>query len=334
MLPEGEGMKYLPEYLRKIWKVPALFAVCAGIMAAVLELYALPAEAVLYGAVLCSVAGLASFFYGYVRYRRKRRNLTLLKEAFPVSEFHFPRPGDKVEELYQGMLLELDSLKKEAMGEKSRFYRDLTDYYTMWVHQIKTPIAAMRLILQERDDFEGLQELFKIEQYVEMVLGYLRTEDISSDMHFNEYSLDEIIRDQIHKFAGVFVRKKLALEYEETDALVLTDAKWLGFVIGQVLSNSLKYTKTGRISIFYRKESCTLVMEDTGIGVAPEDLPRVFERGFTGYNGREEGTSTGIGLYLSAKIMGKLGHKISMESQPGKGTRVLLELGREQLNPI
>ncbi len=327
-------MRYLLEYVRKIWKVPALMAVCVLIMAAVLNLYELPAEPVIYGAVLCGAAGLASFFYGFIRYRKARISLDLLKKNLPEDEMRFPAAGDKKEALYQEMLLEMNRLRKVSLGKKELFYRDLTDYYTMWVHQIKTPIAAMRLILQERDEQEGLQELFKIEQYVEMVLGYLRTEDISSDMRFDECPLDGIIRGQIHKFAGVFVRKKLALEYEGTDACVLTDGKWLGFVIGQILSNSLKYTRTGGISISYRKESCTLVIEDTGIGVRPEDLPRVFERGFTGYNGRGEGASTGIGLYLSARIMGKLGHKISMESQPGRGTKVLLELKREYVEPI
>lgn len=327
-------MKYLLEYVRKIWKVPALYGVFALIMALVLKLYGFPAEPVLYGAVLCSVAGAASFLYGFVRYKRKRENLWRLRRAVPGEEFRFPKAGDQTEELYQETILELDRLRREARGEKQKFYRELTDYYTMWVHQIKTPIAAMRMLLQEEGNQEGLSELFKIEQYVEMVMGYLRTEDISSDMRFDNCELDGIIREQIHKFAGVFVRKRLALEYERTDAVVLTDGKWLGFVIGQLLSNSLKYTKKGKISISYRKESETLSVEDTGIGVMPEDLPRVFERGFTGYNGRGESASTGIGLYLCAKIMRKLGHQISMESEPGKGTRVLLGLGREDLDPI
>lgn len=205
----------------------------------------------------------------------------------------------------------------------------------MWVHQIKTPIAASRLLLQEEELNPGeiQNELFKIEQYVEMVLGYLRTQDLSSDLCLEEVNLDEIIKDQIHKFARIFVGKKLSLDYEGVEETVLTDKKWLGFVIGQILSNALKYTKKGKISIYMSKaRSHTLVIEDTGIGIRQEDLPRVFEKGFTGYNGREEGRSTGIGLYLSGKIMKKLDHGIRIESELGKGTRVFLELGRKKMD--
>ena len=179
----------------------------------------------------------------------------------------------------------------------------MTDFYTLWVHQIKTPIAAARLLLQEEKPRpqEIQNELFKVEQYVEMVLGYLRTEDMASDIRFEEMDMDSLIREQI--------------------------------VLGQILSNALKYTKKGKISIYMSKSRPhTLVIEDTGIGIRAEDLPRVFEKGFTGYNGREENRSTGIGLYLCGKIMKRLDHGIRIESELGKGTKVFLELGRKKMN--
>ena len=202
----------------------------------------------------------------------------------------------------------------------------MTDYYTMWAHQIKTPIFALRLLLQEspEENKEKLSELFKIEQYVEMVLGYLRTEDMSSDLKLSRCSLDRIIRDQIHKYAGIFVSKKLTLTYESISQDVLTDEKWLGFVIGQILSNALKYTRTGG--------NLTLVIEDTGIGIRAEDIPRIFEKGYTGVNGRDDNRATGIGLYLSNKIMRKLGHRLYITSMEGKGTKVFLEFSVEDLN--
>ena len=138
---------------------------------------------------------------------------------------------------------------------------------------------------------------------------------------------------QIHKFARIFIGKKLSLEYQEVSETVLTDEKWLGFVLGQILSNALKYTKKGKISIYMSKSRPhTLVIEDTGIGIRAEDLPRVFEKGFTGYNGREENRSTGIGLYLCGKIMKRLDHGIRIESELGKGTKVFLELGRKKMD--
>lgn len=328
-------MKSWIEYWKKIWKLPVLAAFCAVLMAAVFSLYNLPVEPVLYGAILCFIAGLASFFYGHGCYVKKKKNLEYVKENLMINLDALPPPEDELELLFQNMLKELNSQRMKAESGKQKFYAEITDYYTMWVHQIKTPIAAIRLLLQEEGERNkaALSELFKVEQYVEMVLGYLRTEDMSTDIKFREVPLDSVIRDQIHKYARIFIGKKLALEYNGVDEMVLTDSKWLGFVIGQLLSNALKYTRCGKISI-YMSESRphTLVIEDTGIGISQEDVPRVFEKGFTGNNGREESRSTGIGLYLSAKIMKKLGHGISIESKQNEGTKVYLALGRKRLN--
>ena len=126
------------------------------------------------------------------------------------------------------------------------------------------------------------------------------------------------------------IQKKLKLEYEETDIKVLTDEKWLSFVIEQVLSNSLKYTSNGYVRI-YLKDPATLCIEDSGIGIAPEDLPRVFENGYTGYNGRTDMKASGIGLYLCRRICNNLGHSISAESAVGKGTAVYINLARRDL---
>lgn len=338
-------MKDWTEYLYRLRRVLLLGAVCIGAMCAVFFLYELPLEPILYGTALCLLAGIAALFLGYRRYRAEKEKLSYIKESFPLNLSAFSQPEDGVEADYQELIKMLDEERQKLENNQSLFFTQLTDYYTMWVHQIKTPIASARLLLtcppdekkdgsnrEEANNREVLAELFKIEEYVDMVLGYLRTEDISSDMNFVKCPLDGIIREQIHRFARIFIGKKLTLAYEGVDEAVLTDAKWLGFVIGQVLSNALKYTREGGISIYMAEnQPQTLVIEDTGIGVRKEDLPRVFEKGFTGCNGRGGERSTGIGLYLCAKIMKKLGHGISMESQPGKGTKVYLSLGREEM---
>ena len=235
---------------------------------------------------------------------------------------------------------------RERKSEESRHWEELQekqDFFALWAHQIKTPIFALRLLLQEEPERnrESLAQLFRIEQYVEMVLGYLRTEDMSADLKLARCSLDRIIREQIHKYAGIFVAKKLSLSYEGTDATVLTDEKWLGFVIGQILSNALKYTRTGGIEIWLEDERgnrtsntapAILVIADTGIGIQSEDLPRIFEKGYTGVNGREDNRATGIGLYLSRKILKKLGHEITVDSQVDKGTEVRLSLWKKELD--
>lgn len=320
---------YAGKIRRVLLLIPALLLI-AGV---VLFLYDLPVEPVLYGAVLWCVAGLASFCYGHRRYRKRQESLEHICRNLPYELDALPEPEDTCEARYQEMLQRLNGMRQQTENERQQFYREMTDYYTLWVHQIKTPISALRLLLEEEEIQAGAcrDELFQIEQYVEMVLGYLRTEDISSDMNFSACRLDAVIREQIYKYARIFVGKKLSLRYEGVEETVLTDPKWLGFVISLILSNSLKYTKAGGISIYMAEEyPHTLVIEDTGIGIPGEDLPRVFEKGFTGSNGRTGKPSTGIGLYLAKKILKKLNHGIFIRSAPGEGTRVYLHLGREK----
>ena len=328
-------MKYLREYVSRVKKYGLAFFLCSFTAGCVAFLYDIPAEPVIYGGILCTLIMLLFFWDGYCKYARRREMLQQILNNSFLEEKMFPEPFDETEKLYQEIVKNFNSLRMKAEGGKRRFYEELTDYYTMWVHQIKTPISALRLLLQENkeENKAALSELFKIEQYVEMVLGYLRTEDISADMSFQEYELDRLIKEQIHKYARIFVGKKLTLHYEGVEECVLTDGKWLGFVIGQIFSNALKYTKQGGISVYMSPDRAhTLVIEDTGMGIRQEDLPRVFEKGFTGHNGREDNRSTGIGLYLCVKIMKKLNHEITIESTPGKGTRVYLFLGRKALD--
>ena len=210
---------------------------------------------------------------------------------------------------------------ERAALEHRRREADMRNYYTMWVHQIKTPISALRLLIQSGARSAELQnEIFRIEQYVEMALNYQRLFCGSSDLVITRRSLDSAVRTSIRKYSKQFIMKRLKLEYEPGDITVLTDEKWLCFVIEQVLSNSLKYTSAGEIKIC--TVGRTLMISDTGIGIAAEDLPRIFDCGYTGYNGREEKRSSGIGLYLCSEVCRRLGHGISITSEVGKGTCV------------
>ncbi|MEG0662810.1 MAG: ATP-binding protein, partial [Anaerovoracaceae bacterium] len=207
-------------------------------------------------------------------------------------------------------------------------YKEMVEYYTLWAHQIKTPISALYLMIEREgreQDRPLAQQLFFVEQYVEMALHYLRSDSISADLDLAEYSIDKIIREVIKKHSRQFIYKKIQLNFQDSGELVLTDEKWLAFVLEQLISNSLKYTKEGSISI-YMEENKTLVIEDTGIGIREEDLPRICEKGFTGFNGRMDKKSTGIGLYLCKKILTKLSHTIEFESVSCKGTKVKIGL--------
>lgn len=319
-------------YFRKHWQGPVLFLLCALICAVVFGLYGLPLESALYAAALCLVPCAIWLVVDVVSYTRRVRELRELMHSVRVSIERLPEPRDGVERAYDALLRELWDEKSRLDNEYSAARREAEDYYAMWAHQIKTPIAAMRLLLQqgaEPDRAALSAELFRIEQYVEMVLSYQRLGSDTVDLVLRRCGLDAVVRGCVRKFAGLFIMKKLPLELEETGLEVLTDEKWLAFVIEQLLSNALKYTREGGIRIY--AEGRGLVIEDTGTGIAPEDLPRLGERGFTGYNGREERGSTGLGLYLCRRVCEKLGHSLRFESELGRGTRAVIGFPDRQL---
>lgn len=326
-------MKLLLSYLRsRRWGL--LFLVlCLGICALVFGLYHLPLASVGYAALLCAVLALGFLVVDLGGYRRRHQCLEALVNEITVTLEHLPPPLNAQEADYQALLQALDAQRREQEGKLSRQYRDMMEYYTIWAHQIKTPIAAMRLLLQEEDSPQSRalgEELQRVEQYVQMVLGYLRLDSESTDFVLRRCNLDAIVRQAVRNYAGSFIRKKIALDYQGACVQILTDEKWLRFVIEQVLSNALKYTRSGKVTISLEGEA-TLVIADTGIGIAPEDLPRVFERGFTGCNGRVDQRSSGIGLYLCRRILKQLGHGIRITSAPGQGTRVCLDLEQHPL---
>lgn len=321
-----------------------LFLLFCGVFAAVLYLYRLPAEAVLYGLVLCSTLGFIIVMINYRRFAKEYRMMERILRELGAEQADFylkelPAAHSGMEKEYQRLIFMMCEKMRRMNEEFEAAKGDMTDYYTMWVHQIKTPISAMRLLLQTGEEGtaggsgELAEQLFKIEEYVNMVLQYLRL-DGGSDLLLKMYSLDDIIRQAVRKYAGMFVRRRLSLSYEPLECQVLTDEKWLVFVIEQVLSNAIKYTKQGGITICMEEgEGKTLVISDTGIGIAPEDLPRIFEKGFTGYNGHRDKKSTGIGLYLCRRILNRLSHTISVESEPGKGTRIRIDLDTVRIEP-
>ena len=197
---------------------------------------------------------------------------------------------------------------------------------TIWTHQIKSPIFALRLLLKkdEINKIDCEKEIFEIEEYVGNILGYARMNADSTDYVFDKYNLDEIIRGVIRKYSIQFIGKNNSLDFCETKKIILTDVKWFSFLFEQIISNAIKYTKNGRVAIYLKKDE--LVIEDNGIGIMPEDLPRIFDAGYTGYNGRLEKKSTGLGLNLSKNIGKSLRVTLRCESEPKIGTKMYINL--------
>ena len=321
-------------YIKQHIKVLFLFIVFALVFCIVFSLCNLEIEAIYYSVILCAFIGLIYVCINFINYYKKHIQLYKLQSEISISLENLPSPKTLMEEDYTNLILNLNNEYKTYISKSDIAKSDMIDYYTMWVHQIKTPISAMKLLIQTSESeisSDLSSELFKIEQYVEMVLSYIRLGSNENDFVLKEYDLDNMIRQAVRKYAPLFIRKKINLDFQPTNYKVLTDEKWLVFVIEQLLSNAIKYTNKGKISI-YSLENKKLVIEDTGIGISKEDIPRIFDKGFTGYNGRTDKKATGLGLYLCKKILDKLSHKISIESEVGVKTKVILDLSMVNVN--
>lgn len=362
---------YLLEKIR--WLAVILFI--ALVMTVTMLLNGIPFWEIGYGMLLCGFVTAAAILTGYGRHMESFRQLEQMRENIVAAPDDMKVPEYMYERQYQDCIRaiaqEKDRLQKEMMNRQ----QDLSEYYSMWVHQIKTPIAALKLLIDEEmracldaemdecPDADCVEEnhmrvinvrqkqneLFRIEQYVDMALQYTRLGAQTNDFVIERVLLDDAVKPSIYKYAKQFIHKQLRLTYVPQDIKAVTDKKWLGFVIDQLLSNAVKYTKQGGVTIqvlciaqsddagrrsetkeerkhWYEEspaveESVHIIIEDTGIGISADDLPRVCEKGYTGYNGHADQHSTGIGLYLCKAILDKLGHQFLITSEKGRGTR-------------
>ncbi len=302
------------------------------IFSIVFYLYRLPLETILYGVVICIFVASIIITYDFYKYNKSHKVLKDVMNNITSTIDNLENPKTLLEKDYQELIKILYEDKKRLLLESDKKHTDLIEYFTIWTHQIKTPLSAANLLIQlredEKEDIE--KQLFEIEQYVDMALQFLRIEDMSNDLKLEKYSLDKIVKTAIKSYSKIFIYKDISLRLENLDISIITDEKWLLFVLKQILSNSLKYTNEGYIKIYLENKEI-LVISDTGIGINEEDIPRIFERGFTGFNGRMDKKSTGLGLYLTKKILDKLGHKISISSNIDKGTTVKIDLSYEEL---
>lgn len=324
-------MKLLGAYLKSRRGVIGAFGTAGAVFMMSFGLYHLPLEAVGYPFLLCAVLGAAALAWDYSRVRARRKLIEGLNRESDLT--HLPEAHSIEAADYQALAVRLGDELRAAKAEDEARYREMIDYYTVWAHQIKTPISSMRLTLRGEDSHAARilsSDLFRVEQYVDMVLAYLRLDSESSDYVFREHELDDIVRKSLRCFSAEFIARRLHLDYEETGYRVVTDEKWLGFVLEQLLSNALKYTREGGIRVFMPSPGI-LAIEDTGIGIAAADIPRIFEKGYTGFNGRSESHSSGIGLYLCRRVCSRLGIGISVQSEIGQGTRIELDMRQERV---
>ena len=330
---KGIDMKLFKDYLKQKKNGIILFSVFCIVFAVIFILYNITLKAVIYPAALCIAGGAVYIILDFSKTKKRHEKMCDIQKLTSSMIDSLPAPNSIAEEDYRKLINNLTAEISELEYNSSMKYADMVNYYTVWAHQIKTPIASMRLSLQNEDTPLSRRlssELFRIEQYVEMVLAFLRLDSTSSDYVFREYELDDIIKTSIRSFSTEFIERKIRLEYTPPEKKVITDEKWLSFVIEQLLSNALKYTREGSIKIYMQDEN-VLCIEDTGIGIAPEDLPRIFEKGYTGGNGRVDSKASGLGLYLCKRICDNLSVGIRAESEPDRGTVIYLDFEQYRL---
>lgn len=333
-------MRFFAAFLRDriypiLWGVAAV-AVCA----LVFWLHNIPGDAIVYSVLLCLAAGLAIVAIDFTRELRHHnaRLHSIRTAAYEQNELrdeYGVAAGDYAD-LVQALWQRIDFLTEQQFTER----REAKDYYTTWVHQIKTPLAVMQMLVKSEDTEQNralAAELFRVERYVDMALGYIRLGEDVSDLALRECDLDELIRTSVRRYAPQFIAKKLTFSYEPNPVKVVTDSRWFTFLLEQLLSNAIKYTYEGGVTITLTDDA-KVIVRDTGIGIAPEDVPRIFEKGFTGFNGRLEkdgstdgGRATGLGLYLCRKIAHKLNVGLSVESEVGKGSTFTVDMKKEEI---
>ena len=324
----------LKGYMRDRAAMFGCLLICYGTLFLIGYLYDIPFEKTRYIAEFSGAGVFLCLLVDILKYAERWKEL---KRCIATSDTYpgmfYTVPGD-LEALYRSMIAKMRQEKEELIFEDQKRYTEMMDYYGMWAQQIKTPIAAAALMASGLHGPQAARikgELDRIEGYVEQALYYARSTSLVQDYAIRETSLAEAVREALRKHARFLIERGVAPTVDvDEDVRVFADVKWLACVIGQLVANAGKYgASTLRFSV--REEGAgtsdartVLEVADDGWGVPAGDVPRVFERAFTGENGRRAGSSTGMGLYLVAELCAKMGLAVALASEEGEGTRVLL----------
>ena len=325
-------MRLVSEYIRSKRHAVIAFAIAVTIFLVVFYLMDIPLKVIWYPALICVLCAVIYAAIDFNLYRCKHNALVNAMNNIDVTTDNLPVWTELIERDYQELLSSMLEQKNKKLQDIREAREETTEYVAMWTHQIKTPLTALQLTagtVPEPVHTELMARLFEIENYVDTMLQFVRLEGNVNDLVVKPYNLKSMVNQAVKYFARIFITKNLQVQINVPDELeIITDEKWFVFVLKQLISNALKYTEKGVVSISAAKDDnkVTLTIEDTGIGIAPEDLPRIFERGYTGYNGRKDKKASGLGLYLTKRITKLLSQSITITSIPAKGTKVTLQI--------
>ncbi len=283
--------------------------------------------------VIINGAGILTYhIFDYLRkkqyYDEIKENMESLDKKYLISEVIEEGTFTESKLIYD-VICKSNKAMNDEIGEFKRGINDYREYIELWVHEIKTPIATCKLLIENNESplTESIgEEVCKLENYIDQALFYTRSNTIEKDYIIKEMSLSSCLNKVLNNNADALIKKRVKISLGDLEKIVYSDSKWIEFILGQIISNSIKYMNKEHkeLKIYCNENSKYVILniEDNGAGISEKDICRVFHKGFTGENGRKFGKSTGIGLYLCKKLCKKLGLDINLVSEEGEFTRV------------
>ena len=321
------------KYLKSNYLIIIIFIMILAIINLMLVSFKVSLQAII-GMNLSLIVGFTiTVIYDFKRrkkfYNKFLNDLDLLDKKYLITEM-LEKPNFYDGEILYDALYEIDKSMAERIKEYSLSITDFKEYIEMWIHEVKLPLASMNLIVhnhKELSDKKITEQLKRIDDDVEQVLYYVRSENAEKDYLIKETDLAKVISNVAIKNKDILLENKIDFIVDVNNKKVLTDSKWLEFIVNQIVSNSIKYIRDGvehyiKITAEENSKSIILKIFDNGIGIEKSDLHKVFDKTFTGSNGRKIETSTGMGLYIAKQLCKKLGHKITIDSKVNEFTEV------------
>ena len=284
---------------------------------------------------LALLGAIAAELWDFLRkksfYDKLANDLELLDKKYLIAEM-LEEPRFLEGRILSEAMHEANKSMCEQIGVHRRDSSEFREYIELWVHEIKLPVASLQLMCHNDGNKKYAEQLHRIDDYIENVLYYARSGNAEKDYMIKPVLLKRVFADIAIKNRSELQQRGISLSTEGLDTEVMSDSKWLGFMLGQLMGNSMKYEATEiSVSAEVLPDRTVLRFRDNGVGISEHDLPYIFEKSFTGENGRTHGSSTGMGLYIVSKLCGKLGHGISAESKQGEFTEIIITFGRNDL---
>ena len=330
----------LSKYLKTNYLIILLFIIIIAIIDLMLVSFKTDRQAVIGVSITAIVGFVLYILYDFNRrkkfYNKLLNDLDLLDKKYLITEM-IDKPDFYEGEIFYDALYEIDKSMAEKIKEYSLSIQDFKEYIEMWIHEVKLPLASLNLIVhnhKELSDKKITEQLKRLDDDIEQVLYYVRSENAEKDYMINETELNKVISNVAMKNKDILLENNIDFEVEVGNKKVLTDSKWLEFIVNQIVSNSIKYIRNNvehliKITAEENNKIIILKIYDNGIGIGKSDIPKVFDKTFTGNNGRKIETSTGMGLYIAKQLCKKLGHKITIDSKENEYTEVSILFNKD-----